>query len=164
MSEHSTAICRLCQERKSQIEFPQHSNKKLMPDGSYMVYNANRRCCFSCLSIQQKEAELKRFGSVEARADYCRIKSQKCMFKKFGLTLDEGYTLIEKQNHKCKICERAITLERTKDRNSKAVLDHCHETGKFRGFLCHSCNVALGLLNDNVQTLEKAIAYISSTS
>tara|TARA_R100000773_G_C4156599_1_gene76293 strand:+ start:287 stop:562 length:276 start_codon:yes stop_codon:yes gene_type:complete len=40
-------------------------------------------------------------------------------------------------------------------------LDHCHETGDFRGWLCKKCNTGLGLLGDNVTELSRAIKYLS---
>jgi Recombination endonuclease VII len=39
-------------------------------------------------------------------------------------------------------------------------LDHDHETGKFRGWLCASCNVGLGYFGDNEAGLFKALAYL----
>ena len=39
-------------------------------------------------------------------------------------------------------------------------LDHCHETGAFRGWLCFSCNTGLGKLGDSIEGLERAIAYL----
>lgn len=42
------------------------------------------------------------------------------------------------------------------------VLDHCHTSGKFRGWLCHNCNRALGLFKDKVDSLERAIDYLKS--
>jgi hypothetical protein len=39
-------------------------------------------------------------------------------------------------------------------------LDHCHETGAFRGWLCGRCNTALGQLGDNEQGLLRALAYL----
>lgn len=39
-------------------------------------------------------------------------------------------------------------------------LDHDHATGKFRGWLCHNCNSALGHVKDNVETLIKLAAYL----
>jgi hypothetical protein len=35
--------------------------------------------------------------------------------------------------------------------------DHCHETGKHRGWLCHKCNQALGLLGDNLNEIIKNV-------
>lgn len=47
---------------------------------------------------------------------------------------------------------------RTQERHLE--LDHCHETGKFRGWLCIQCNTGIGKLGDNVEALERAIAYL----
>jgi hypothetical protein len=40
-------------------------------------------------------------------------------------------------------------------------VDHCHETGKIRGLLCHNCNVAIGHLGDNLSTMQNAISYLA---
>lgn len=40
--------------------------------------------------------------------------------------------------------------------------DHNHRTGQFRGWLCHQCNVALGLLQDSPELLRKAANYVES--
>lgn len=39
-------------------------------------------------------------------------------------------------------------------------LDHCHQTGKFRGWLCNECNLAIGLLGDSPQKMRAAADYI----
>lgn len=38
--------------------------------------------------------------------------------------------------------------------------DHDHATGEFRGWLCHTCNVALGMAKDDPELLEKMAAYL----
>jgi Recombination endonuclease VII len=38
--------------------------------------------------------------------------------------------------------------------------DHDHTTGKFRGWLCHSCNVALGMVRDDVNLLLHLAVYL----
>ena len=40
------------------------------------------------------------------------------------------------------------------------VLDHCHTSELFRGWLCDHCNLALGLLGDNVEGVERALEYL----
>jgi hypothetical protein len=41
-------------------------------------------------------------------------------------------------------------------------LDHCHRTGKFRGWLCDNCNTAIGKLGDDVFGLQRAIHYLET--
>jgi hypothetical protein len=45
-------------------------------------------------------------------------------------------------------------------RDGRICFDHCHKTGKFRGWICLKCNSALGMIDDNLQTLELMILYL----
>ena len=45
--------------------------------------------------------------------------------------------------------------------NKKIVLDHCHKTHTFRGWLCDPCNVGLGNLGDDLEGVLKAVDYLS---
>ncbi len=56
----------------------------------------------------------------------------------------------------CESCGRSL--------ESAPYLDHCHLTGKFRGWLCNTCNRGIGLLGDDVASLEKALAYLKRAS
>lgn len=40
-------------------------------------------------------------------------------------------------------------------------LDHDHETGVFRGWLCTRCNMAIGLLGDSKPGVKQAIKYLN---
>lgn len=42
----------------------------------------------------------------------------------------------------------------------KIVFDHCHTSNKFRGWLCNPCNIALGMLEDDPERLEKLLVYL----
>jgi hypothetical protein len=42
----------------------------------------------------------------------------------------------------------------------KTHLDHDHETGKFRGWLCNRCNRGLGYFGDTIEGLEMALRYL----
>jgi hypothetical protein len=44
------------------------------------------------------------------------------------------------------------------------AVDHSHETGAFRGLLCHSCNRAIGLLGDDPARLRAAAEYLEDHS
>lgn len=64
------------------------------------------------------------------------------------MSLEEYNEMLKKQNFVCAVC----TLPET-DSNQHNVMslsvDHDHKTGQIRGLLCHRCNRALGLLNDD---------------
>lgn len=40
------------------------------------------------------------------------------------------------------------------------TFDHCHTTGRFRGWLCRNCNLALGYVRDNSQLLRALADYL----
>lgn len=66
------------------------------------------------------------------------------------------------EDYECPICHRGA--EEVKQHNGSWVLDHCHETKNFRGWLCHKCNRALGSFNDNIKTIQRAIIYLESSN
>jgi hypothetical protein len=54
----------------------------------------------------------------------------------------------------CEICRRL----------GQTQLDHDHVTGKFRGWLCGTCNAGLGMLGDDAAGLRRALAYLERSS
>ena len=42
------------------------------------------------------------------------------------------------------------------------VVDHDHTTGKFRGWLCRSCNLGIGKLGDTVESVQNALNYLTN--
>lgn len=93
----------------------------------------------------------KRFPEAAIRSDF------KQNMKKRGLDPDEMWELFEAHDGLCDICGRPPSEVGQKKRLS---VDHDHETGKFRGFICHNCNVALGLVYDSIDTLAAMIDYL----
>ncbi len=68
---------------------------------------------------------------------------------KHNISESEAFELAKQQN-KCEVCLIQEVCH----------LDHDHETGAIRGFLCGNCNRALGLLFDNPETIQKLKEYI----
>ncbi len=56
---------------------------------------------------------------------------------------------------RCELCGNAQT-------HKILCLDHCHATGRFRGWLCDPCNTALGLFRDNPVLLRRAAYYLET--
>lgn len=60
---------------------------------------------------------------------------------------------------KCDCCGRS----ESESKSGSLHLDHCYKTGKLRGWLCPQCNSGIGKLDDSVEGLKKAIAYLERT-
>jgi len=58
----------------------------------------------------------------------------------------------------CPICHK-ITIPGL---TSKVVLDHNHETGHIRGWICDSCNTGIGRFKDDITLLENAIKFLKT--
>jgi hypothetical protein len=68
-----------------------------------------------------------------------------------GVTLADYDQMVKDQQGRCALCEREV---------SDLDIDHCHQTQRVRKLLCRSCNTGLGMFKDNIDLMEKAIAYI----
>lgn len=44
----------------------------------------------------------------------------------------------------------------------RIVFDHCHASGKFRGWLCYGCNLTLGHAKDSPETLRALADYLEA--
>ena len=89
----------------------------------------------------------------------CATKSRKQYYKPYSsirlalrLTQEDVDRLTSPG--KCEVCG---TTE------GKLCIDHCHDTKKPRGLLCHNCNTALGLLGDDVQIILGLSQYLAQS-
>lgn len=72
--------------------------------------------------------------------------------------------MLEAQNGVCAICGKPESRRSKKTGHIYALhVDHDHKTGDIRGLLCHHCNAGLGHFADNVEAMEKAIAYLKQS-
>ena len=65
-----------------------------------------------------------------------------------------------KHGSKCPICNEVPQTSKT-GKSNPWCLDHDHTTNKFRGWLCLNCNRNLGMFGDDVETLKRAIDYLT---
>lgn len=68
-------------------------------------------------------------------------------------------------DYTCVICNRSSEEAEGKGGPHAGpwVVDHCHKTNRFRGWLCHPCNRGLGNFKDNINTLQNAINYLKNS-
>lgn len=110
------------------------------PEREYVA----RGSCQACYTRNYRQYKPK--YSVSQRKD-------KELRKKYGIGLEDKNKMIESQGGKCKICQKVLI-------GRDAHIDHCHSSGKVRGILCHTCNIALGMLGDTEQSLLRAVSYL----
>lgn len=79
--------------------------------------------------------------------------------RSYGITEEDYSTLLSKQKYMCFGCG----IQHQDNKKERLFVDHDHTTGKVRGLLCHHCNIALGSVKDNVETLKKLITYLEKT-
>ena len=139
--------CSTCKEIKPISLFWKNIRQ---PDGLQNV------CC-TCKTSYNRRYYRKR---KDANPDYlwheCERVKQGNFIRKLrshGVTPEQYHELAK---HGCAICYGGP------NGRGRFHIDHDHATGKFRGLLCHSCNVGIGSLRDSVTILESAIRYLST--
>lgn len=105
--------------------------------------------------VKRRAEYAKRYRSANPLSDeYKKRHRERQRFSKYGLDQDKFDKLVKKRGGTCGICLKvSVRLE----------VDHCHATEKFRGLLCHNCNVALGSLRDSIPNLKRAISYLEKS-
>lgn len=98
-------------------------------------------------------------------SDECSTSSQseRYLQRTYGISLSNYRDMMESQHCRCKICG-GEGFVMAKHHTMKLVVDHCHTLGVVRGLLCHNCNRALGLLQDNTASLKAALVYLEGAT
>lgn len=133
MSEN-TKMCSRCTLEKPLKEFSKDKHH----------HTGYKSACKSCASNDFKSWRKKNHQKAKI-AD--RINHY---IRSYGLSEDMAKQLVLDRSGICSICGTATQL----------VVDHCHTTGKIRGFICSPCNSVLGYARDNTNTLHNAIKYL----
>ena len=134
----TTKPCPECGETKPLDEF---FNNKAKKDGkqSYCKSCDNARRAAWAKANPEKEAANKRRIDLKRR---------------YGITVEQYDEMLAEQGGRCACCGTD-----TPGGNGWQV-DHCHDSDELRGILCHSCNVGIGHLGDNVDGVWQAMLYL----
>ncbi len=79
--------------------------------------------------------------------------------RNYGLSVTDYNNMLLAQNGFCPVCEK-----HQKELDKPLVVDHNHNTGKVRKLLCNNCNLALGLLEDDLRLAKGLVQYIENFS
>lgn len=148
ITDNETKICTKCLQEKNLDRFGQSKN------GKY-------KCtCKDCDNLRQRNfrkinpTSCRNATKVYREKDvvYWRLYNR-C--KQKNITIKQYLEIFRTHNGKCDICGTSHL-----ELNKSLGIDHNHKTGKIRGLLCNSCNIALGSFRDNPEILEKAIEYL----
>ena len=85
-----------------------------------------------------------------ANPDKDRANTQRRLY---GIEPEEYSQIKRQQKGRCAICG-------IKSRRRRLCVDHCHDTAKIRGLLCHNCNVGIGMFRHSKAILRAAINYL----
>jgi hypothetical protein len=85
------------------------------------------------------------------------------LLRTYNIDMNMYRELLTLQNNVCGLC-RQPGWTMAKHHKLKLVVDHDHATGKVRGLLCHNCNRALGLLQDNPEVIRRRADWVEGAT
>lgn len=127
-------------------------------DGTRRCWNCGERKPFDADHFPK---DGRRPGDLKGTCIACRRKASRRSTIRllYGLSEEDYADLVSRQGNRCAVCQLPF------DGYIKSMtphVDHCHETGKVRGILCHNCNLLLGHAKDSRETLLQAISYLEA--
>tara|TARA_R110000796_G_scaffold228591_1_gene345768 strand:+ start:221 stop:556 length:336 start_codon:yes stop_codon:yes gene_type:complete len=106
------------------------------------------------MAFQKRKPETsRRWSKTENGKEYYRNFHY---LQKYKIDVNEYNIMFKKQKGCCAGCNI-----HQKDIEKRLCIDHCHTTNKVRKLLCHKCNTALGLVDENISTLKRLIKYLT---
>ena len=108
-----------------------------------------------------KNSHSRRYGKTYRQGKVNTRKRPWYMLKyQYGLTETEYLRVLKTQGGVCAICRGPSRIKN--GQQERYQFDHDHQTGKFRGLLCHMCNAALGLCRDDPRILRSMVQYLTA--
>ena len=145
-----TKRCAYCGEIKSIDEFHRRASR-----GGHVSY------CKPCdhkirVERHRQDPEAVAHARELRRARQKRYSNSVAYFRaylrrSFGITLEDARHMLRQQAGLCanRACGKELSFDVHGRQPNRAVVDHCHSTGRVRGILCHRCNTTAGLLEKN---------------
>lgn len=142
--------CSKCKIEKETTEFYKRRDR-----AECSVRSMCKSCCKPVFDNLPRKKDSELVGESKNRRKKVHRKSN--LKRKFGMSIEDYDKMLNAQGGCCAICN---STEAKGKHNANFMIDHCHTTEKIRGLLCNDCNLTLGKIGDNVEVLEKMIAYL----
>ena len=110
------------------------------------IKESEGKVCISCRTYKPYHCYSKHIGHKDNHDGRCK----ECNNKHSRLIFNLKKTAPPKPST-CDCCGK---------QSNDIVFDHCHDTDKFRGWICRTCNAGIGQLGDNIEGLELGLAYL----
>ena len=122
-----------------------------------MCENIPTRQCSKCeIILPLSEEFFNKNQSVNTGGDkYFRPECKECTSKG-----TKGRTAAKKKAGNPKIPVLGTPCENCGRTNRELVFDHDHITLEHRGWLCDNCNRAIGMLGDDIPSIERVLKYL----
>ena len=109
----------------------------------------------TCRQCQSERMKARRAaGKPERTPEKGREKKLRDLY---GISTADYDALLTAQGGGCAICGSKTPKS---SRSKHLFVDHDHDTGDVRGLLCHQCNAAIGLFQDDPARIAAAVAYL----
>lgn len=131
-------LCKPCYEKQRLGGRTEEAESKRLYQKEYRSRPENR--------VKERERNQNRKQCPEYR-EKVRNSGRKHRLGKYGLTLEQ-FEIESKDG--CHLCGS----------KNRLCIDHCHDTGLYRGILCGRCNNAIGLMVDSPSVIAKAASYV----
>ena len=125
---------KICKKCNEEVATDNFHKVYYRKNGTVRYSNVCLRCANKSKNIRRKLREMYPYPSNKYVCPICLTRP----------TQQQDINIISKHNSFC--------------------MDHDHETGEFRGWLCHLCNAALGWFEDDSNRLRRAVNYLEKSA
>jgi hypothetical protein len=145
--------CKVCNSKAGKEYYEKNKEKILNNQNKYRLENKDK------IAIKNKNYEINNWNKIKKRKREWYNKNKEKMANKrlkqiLNITLEQKNDILKTQLGKCASCGDILGNDK-----HNIHVDHNHLTGAVRKILCRRCNLALGIMEENVDKILKLAEY-----